>query len=365
MGIATASTSDLYSEYDINKTYDDPNSYSRGKSYYGKGKYPSDWSRRQDAVWERQNYRCGRCQRYKGDTTGPSEVHHLHHLSDGGSNELSNLVGLCADCHALMHPDIPDTSGRYENAPMYPSDDGDSRVAVIRKAGITYREAVDIGLLEELSSPSTNKYAVNEATANTSSRYARNAEDRLYYYLKGNGYVPRSNPFHELEVDVKLSGVKGLVRRWSPEVSVESNAELIEEDPDKDPGSDELESDRDEDLVSGDYLFTPDASYADVTITEGDGQTTTESVRFSGRSSQREVSETVAPPPLRRDAPSYVIDTIIYLATRGLVPGAILTYAAPQYLPTSQWWTTLPAYILLTGLLWLMLRATFRLWPSS
>lgn len=31
------------------------------------------------------------------------DMHHIHELKDGGSDELSNLIALCPTCHALYH----------------------------------------------------------------------------------------------------------------------------------------------------------------------------------------------------------------------------------------------------------------------
>jgi hypothetical protein len=50
------------------------------------------------ALLERAHYRCEACR------TGP--VEHRHHRlrrSQGGTNELGNLMALCNDCHEFIH----------------------------------------------------------------------------------------------------------------------------------------------------------------------------------------------------------------------------------------------------------------------
>jgi 5-methylcytosine-specific restriction endonuclease McrA len=47
------------------------------------------------SIWNSQSGRCHKC----GKATQKYEVHHKVPLSQGGSNELSNLVGLCQVCH--------------------------------------------------------------------------------------------------------------------------------------------------------------------------------------------------------------------------------------------------------------------------
>ena len=57
---------------------------------------------------KRDEYRCTVC-----GATRSLEVHHIVPRADGGSNDPSNLVTLCADCHGTAHdrpePDLERT----------------------------------------------------------------------------------------------------------------------------------------------------------------------------------------------------------------------------------------------------------------
>ena len=66
--------------------------------------YPSDWDSLRKKVYKRDDYQCQNCGR-RGGPYGDSELHahHVVALSDGGSNELSNLTTLCKGCHDSIH----------------------------------------------------------------------------------------------------------------------------------------------------------------------------------------------------------------------------------------------------------------------
>lgn len=66
--------------------------------------YPPDWDRRRKRVYRRDNYRCRNCGA-RGGPYGNAELH-AHHgvpLSKGGSNDLSNLLTYCKECHHAIH----------------------------------------------------------------------------------------------------------------------------------------------------------------------------------------------------------------------------------------------------------------------
>ena len=68
--------------------------------------YPDDWNVRRRQVYQRDRYKCGNCQS-EGGPYGDTELH-AHHIvpkSEGGSDGFGNLITLCADCHARVHPD--------------------------------------------------------------------------------------------------------------------------------------------------------------------------------------------------------------------------------------------------------------------
>lgn len=62
--------------------------------------YPSDWNNRREKVFMRDDYQCVNCKDH-GGPDGPKTVtvHHIVPLSHGGTNYLSNLSTLCAECH--------------------------------------------------------------------------------------------------------------------------------------------------------------------------------------------------------------------------------------------------------------------------
>lgn len=63
-------------------------------------RYPDDWSDRRERVLRRDGYRCRKCGA-RGTQSGGSATLHVHHV-DGASPDLSNLVTLCAACHAVV-----------------------------------------------------------------------------------------------------------------------------------------------------------------------------------------------------------------------------------------------------------------------
>jgi len=63
--------------------------------------YPPDWQERRLRVFRRDDYTCQTCSRIL-----PKQKLHAHHLleiSCGGTNQLDNLITLCARCHAKEH----------------------------------------------------------------------------------------------------------------------------------------------------------------------------------------------------------------------------------------------------------------------
>jgi len=54
-------------------------------------------------VWKRDNYVCQNCKKPINDYY-LIRTHHIIPVSEGGNNELSNLITLCDDCHSEIHP---------------------------------------------------------------------------------------------------------------------------------------------------------------------------------------------------------------------------------------------------------------------
>lgn len=64
-----------------------------------KGIRPIFWNTFKYECFFRDNHTCQKC-----GSTKRLECHHKIPVINGGSNELSNLITLCHDCHAKAHP---------------------------------------------------------------------------------------------------------------------------------------------------------------------------------------------------------------------------------------------------------------------
>lgn len=123
----------LYNKHGLNHVWDDPDTYTDEESLNGDGRYPPDWDDRKQAVHDLYDSKCARCRRSSNRVEGALHTHHYDHLANDGTNELSNLILLCGACHSLMHPLNDDMYGASRTeAPMFPHDDADRRVAVVR-----------------------------------------------------------------------------------------------------------------------------------------------------------------------------------------------------------------------------------------
>lgn len=66
--------------------------------------YPDNWDTLRRKVYRRDDYQCQNCGRWGGEWGEYQlEAHHIVPLSQGGSNEMSNLVTLCEQCHDAAH----------------------------------------------------------------------------------------------------------------------------------------------------------------------------------------------------------------------------------------------------------------------
>lgn len=68
----------------------------------GYTKVNSWWDLRAKA-WKRDGGKCVD-HRLRGQVIAAKDVHHIVPLSRGGTNSLSNLISLCANCHIRRHP---------------------------------------------------------------------------------------------------------------------------------------------------------------------------------------------------------------------------------------------------------------------
>lgn len=69
-----------------------------GKVYHpNDDPFPEDWHEIVSQAKQRDHYRCRECRTSKELT-----VHHIKPRSEGGTNNLSNLITLCRRCHDLI-----------------------------------------------------------------------------------------------------------------------------------------------------------------------------------------------------------------------------------------------------------------------
>lgn len=76
------------------------------RSHYNRYQRDPESSKRYGRAWRRIRLRklhaqplCEQCIR-GGRVTSADQVHHILPLSDGGTNDMGNLMSLCASCHS-------------------------------------------------------------------------------------------------------------------------------------------------------------------------------------------------------------------------------------------------------------------------
>lgn len=218
---------------EITKQYDNPQTYGRKESYYGEGRYPPDWKQRQRIVWQQQSDCCGRCGQSR-EQLSHADVHHIRSLSEGGSNALDNLVGLCGDCHALMHPLNDDIVGDPFDAPVFPTNDAVPKVATVRT--ITTEDDIsrdirsDLKTLQRFSTPDRNTSALSTHTYDIEAAYARKLPEQLTTILQDHGVIAESSDYNLVEITVQLRGIRGILSNYTPELTIHSDGTLIESD---------------------------------------------------------------------------------------------------------------------------------------
>lgn len=72
------------------------------------------WFEIKKKVLIRDDYRCSFC----GKNSKPLQVHHIISLSEGGSNDLDNLILLCLKCHEKQH------NKKFKKSSLYDSNYG-------------------------------------------------------------------------------------------------------------------------------------------------------------------------------------------------------------------------------------------------
>ncbi len=314
--------------HEIDPRYDDPRAYGTEESHYGRGRYPPDWAARRRAVWKRQQHRCGRCGIHSREGDG-AEVHHLLHLGNGGGNQLDNLVGLCIHCHALMHPTDRRRKGTVHDAPVFPDEEAEDVVAVVRTPYGNEALATDLDRLAETSRPGENRHAITAATVPTSPETARRAGSDLHGLLVERGYVPRSSPSHRVRIVPLFTGLRGAFTSFDPIRRIDTDGTLHE--PSAWSGG--VRRHRD-------VRYTADATYTTVEFEDGTGATTTRTIRFpdDAEGARLRIEKRLAPPPFTlRTAPEYVTNAVVHLGVKslawGLLPGLLLAALAPGLVP--------------------------------
>lgn len=323
----------------INPRYDSQNAYGVAESHYNNGKYPPDWPARREAVWDRQRYQCGRCGVYKGDAT-VNEVHHVVHLSQGGPNSLDNLVGLCGDCHALMHPDVDALDGTVDAADVFPDDESDDRVAVVRKPRGNDDLRTDVARLSAISTPDANSNAVSEACVPTSSATARRARRSLRELLLDHGLVPRTTAYHRISVRPKPRGLLAAITRKGVDLTASSDSEALEVDDEE-----------------SEVYLSADTAVSNLELRDAAGKTREEELSLEGAEGARlRVEKPVSAPPLTAStAPGYAIGAFRYFGWTplkiGVLPALVLSFLAPSLVPGGVSVASVLALSLFVGLL--------------
>ncbi|MGQ4555996.1 HNH endonuclease [Halobellus sp. GM3] len=303
----------LLEKFGADPTFNAPDRYGVPESFYGEGKYPPDWAHRRNAIWWLQDDQCARCGHDAG-TEG--HVHHAKPLAAEGTNGLQNLVGLCADCHALLHPTVDDLNGDWRKAPKYPCENAQSEVAVIKRDRLDSGDAEQTGTdldFEKIGAevgPSADTYAsqspaVHDLPPAAVRRLSQGADtpDDATSVLEGvnerllrRGRVPENESYdhRRIEIDTTVTGALGWLSSYEPDVSVTPTATT--ESADSSEATVE-EVDR-ETAADTTIILSENVTEAAVSVLGGDGDVTRRRVTFTDETPARSASVSVSPPPL-------------------------------------------------------------------
>lgn len=108
-------------------------------------RYGADWDEKRKRVLRRDDYTCQRCGHKSGPHAGDEgrilQVHHVEKLSEGGSNDESNLLSLCRPCHGVQHPDNDTFDNVRGYARIYPPSSSEPAVGYVNSKN--ERESLD------------------------------------------------------------------------------------------------------------------------------------------------------------------------------------------------------------------------------
>jgi hypothetical protein len=226
----------------LDPRYGDPSSYGDDESWDGEGRRPPDWGARRAAVLARDDRQCRRCGRQLGRSeaeavdgdgdgggggsrsgagerepgtgtgtgTGPGTetgtaavIHHVEPVAAGGSHALSNLVALCADCRRLLCPGDTSVAGDWREAPLFPAESADDRVAVVRRpVDEPAKLRGDLRLLAADSAPTANRRSCSDATLDVGATAAIDAGVDIHATLRRRDVTPMGDRKRELAVHV-------------------------------------------------------------------------------------------------------------------------------------------------------------------
>ncbi|WP_123622501.1 HNH endonuclease [Halorubrum sp. CSM-61] len=299
----------LLKKFGADPRFDLPDSYGERNSYGGNGDYPPDWDQRRRAVWWLQDDLCGRCGR---DTGNGGHVHHVNWLADGGTNRLENLVGLCVDCHALMHPTNQDLNGDWKAAPKFPREGSHDEVAVIRREDFDSNRGAETAVgrdfekLEAETSTHKTTYTskspvLYDIPPHISRRFPESGGSRavlseLNSLLLMRGRVPENETHNTrtVQIEATQSGLLGWLSPFEPRVDVTVSAA-------EDTGR-SFDSVRERRALDGGHdteiAFSENVTEATVAVTGGDGELVSRRVAFDDESPTQSVSVSVSPPSL-------------------------------------------------------------------
>jgi len=336
----------VYRQFDIHKQNDYVKNYNEKESYFGDGRYPPDWKQRREAVWWLQENQCGRCGR---DHNARGHVHHIRPLSEQGTNKFSNLIGLCADCHKLLHPDVQDLNGDCKKAPLVPCSAAEEEVAIIKKDQFSESASVqldvDFNRLAATSSPGKNRYATASPAVYgldeeivkdhfTAEPYRDTQSVRqevrktLENQLHQRGYIPRNSEYkmRELIVNTPVKGILGKVIKFEPTAAIADAQTTGEVEP-------IIQTRETDSSRVHKFVFSADVIQATITVIGGDTETHIKVVRFTDEEPATSISVPVSRPsskkvilgPLAKDALSRIRALFYMLSGVILVPIAGLT----------------------------------------